>query len=91
MMRDKPEDLKQVLVTFKERNKLSYLQFIQSMDPLEMCTMDYKVYNFTSIYLVAAVCKQWHKSLVNSKFELFPQVDFLPDVQEHHCLLLVAL
>lgn len=87
MMRNKPEDLNRVLVTFKEKNKNSYLRFIQSMELLDICTMDYKVYNFTPIYLVAAILYAMaYKAFVVSKFELFPPVDFLPDVQEHHCL-----
>ena len=86
-MKNSQEDLNRVLVTFKEKNKHSYLRYIQSMELLDICTIDYQVYNFTPIYLISAILYSVvYKAFVESKFELFPPVDFLPDVQEHHSL-----
>ena len=86
-MKDSQEDLNRVLVTFKEKNKHSYLRYIQSMELLDICTIDFQVYNFTPIYLVSAILYSVvFKAFAESKFELFPPVDFLADVQDHHGL-----
>jgi hypothetical protein len=81
------ERLARVLITFKEQNKNSYIRYIQSMELLDISTLDFSIHQYRPLYLIAAILYAMvYKWFILSNFELFPPIDFMPDMQEHQTL-----
>ncbi|OMJ91519.1 hypothetical protein SteCoe_5889 [Stentor coeruleus] len=81
-------DLQRVLVTFKQKNQFSYERFHECMELLDICTLDYGVYKFYEVRIIAAILYMMvNRWFILSKYEIFACND--EEQNEFECSLVV--
>jgi hypothetical protein len=73
--------ISRAVVTFKQKNKHAYCRFHECMELLDVCALDFKIYKFRPVTLVAAIVYLMvNRAFLNSNYEILPQREEMHEV-----------
>ena len=78
------EELSRILITFKQKNKFSYQRFSETMQLLDVSTLDFNVYKFNTVKFISSILYLMvTRSFLLTNYEILPRRDEFEEIFEY--------
>ena len=72
------------MITFKQKNKFSYQRFSETMQLLDVSTLDFNVYKFNTVKFISSILYLMvTRSFLLTKYEILPRRDEFEEIFEY--------